>query len=369
MGHRIAFASSAQFAPVIEKAGFDAISVGPDWVEELADNALPGFLSSVTPGGHIKMFARIAKEAVDDLVDATLRWGADVLMRTPMAYAGWPAAERAGIPHVVVGFMVPLPPKLLADHASEEFSELLATGGVQPDPELERILGDLYLDLMPPALVPDGWPLPPNRQLLRPAIADGQQNESPPWLDAMEDPLVLVTFGTIFNDRADLWSAVLDAIGDDVNVIAAYGPNRPPLTDRANTSRVRMEPYVPFDVVLQRCRAVVTHAGYGTVIAALSFGVPLCCIPMTADHPLNAMAVELSGAGLACTTDPYGDTPFRIADPSSLSAGQVGDALRRLIEEPAFGERASAIGQSFSALPPLVEGVRRIETLAPGRTV
>jgi UDP:flavonoid glycosyltransferase YjiC (YdhE family) len=122
MGHRIAFASSAQFAPVIEKAGFEAISAGPDWVEELADDALPGFLSSVTPDGHVKMFARIAKEAVDDLVDTTLRWGADVLMRTPMAYAGWPAAERAGVPHVVMGFMVPLPAKILADHAAEEFS-------------------------------------------------------------------------------------------------------------------------------------------------------------------------------------------------------------------------------------------------------
>jgi hypothetical protein len=63
------------------------------------------------------MFARIAKETVDDLVDTTLRWGADVLMRTPMAYAGWPAAVRAGVPHVV---MVPLPAKILADHAAEE---------------------------------------------------------------------------------------------------------------------------------------------------------------------------------------------------------------------------------------------------------
>ena len=367
MGHQVAIASSAKFAPVTERAGFEALSAGPDWVEELADDVLPGFLSSVTPDGLAKMFARIAEEAVDDLFDATLGWGADILMRTPMAFAGWPAAERAGVPHVVVGFMVPMPAEILLDLAGQELADLLAGAGVQPDPELQRLLGDLYLDLMPPALIPDGWPMPSNRQLLRPAVADGQQNASPPWLDAMEDPIVLVTFGTIFNRRPELWSAALDAIGDDVSVIAAYGPNRPPPLGRYNTRRVRMEPYVPFDVVLPRCRAVVTHGGYGTVIAALSCGVPLCCIPMSADNPVNAMAVELAGVGLACTTHPYGDTAFRIADPSSLSAGEVGEAVRRLIEEPEFSERASVIGQAFPTLPPLVEGVHRIEALPHAR--
>ena len=363
MGHQVAIASSAKFVPVIKRAGFEAISAGPDWVEELADDVLPGFLSSVSPDGHVKMFARIANEAVDDLFDATVSWGADILMRTPMAYAGWPAAERAGIPHVVVGFMVPLPAEILVNAAPEEFSQLLATAGVESDPELQRLFGDLYLDLMPPALIPDGWPLPSDRQVLRPAVADGVQNASPPWLDAMEGPIVLVTFGTIFNHSPELWSVALDAVSSNASVIAAYGPNRRRPEGRGNARSVRMEPYVPFDAVLPRCSAIVTHGGYGTVIAALSYGVPMCCIPISADHPVNAMAVELAGAGLACTTHPYGATPFRIADPLSLTADRVGEAVKRLVEEQSFGERAGEIGREFPALPPLVEGVRRIEAL------
>jgi hypothetical protein len=54
---------------------------------------------------------------------------------------------------------------------------------------------------------------------------------------------------------------------------------------------------------------------------------------------------------------------------STNERGVLRRPVERLIEEPAFGERASAIGQSFSALPPLVEGVRRIEALVPRRTV
>jgi UDP:flavonoid glycosyltransferase YjiC (YdhE family) len=362
-GHHVAFASSEGFRPVIEKAGFEALAAGPDWIEDLADEVFPGFLSSTMPDENVRRFARIAGAAVDELADATLRWGADVLLRTPMAFAGWPAAERASVPHVVVGFMVPLPPEILVGLAGEELSALLAGAAAQADPGLQRVSGDLYLDLMPPALVPEQWPVPERRQVLRPAVTDGSRSETPSWLNDLEEPIVLVTFGTIHNQDPELWSVTLEALGGDVSVVAAYGPNRPPPLNYPNTGRLRQEPYIPFDAVLPRCRAAVTHGGYGTVIAALSFGVPLCCLPIYADNPVNAMAIELAGAGLACTTDGRGDSPFRVADPAKLDADQVGSTVRRLIEDPAFGERARAIGSSFATLPPLSEGVRRIAEL------
>jgi UDP:flavonoid glycosyltransferase YjiC (YdhE family) len=49
--------------------------------------------------------------------------------------------------------------------------------------------------------------------------------------------------------------------------------------------------------VLPHASLVVTHAGLGTVSAALAFGVPMVCLPLGRDQPLTAARVEAVGAG------------------------------------------------------------------------
>jgi UDP:flavonoid glycosyltransferase YjiC (YdhE family) len=44
--------------------------------------------------------------------------------------------------------------------------------------------------------------------------------------------------------------------------------------------------------------AVVTHAGLGTVLAGLSHGLPLVCLPLGREQPANAEAVARVGAGV-----------------------------------------------------------------------
>jgi UDP:flavonoid glycosyltransferase YjiC (YdhE family) len=55
--------------------------------------------------------------------------------------------------------------------------------------------------------------------------------------------------------------------------------------------------------LLPRASLVVTHAGLGTVMAALAHGVPLLCMPLGRDQFFNASRVEAIGAGRAIGAD------------------------------------------------------------------
>ena len=363
-GHDVAFASSASFEPSIEELGFDAYPVGPDWLETHADDVLPGFLST-TPDEHTRLFAEIAgRGTVDDLAGLIDAWQPHVVVRTPMEFAAWPAAERSGRPHAVVGFMVPLPRELVAVWAGDDLRVLLERAGADPDPALERVFGDLYLDLMPPVLLPPDWRLPAVRQIVRPAIAKARTRTPPPWFAAYERPIVLVTFGTIFNHRPELWSRTVEAVADlPVDVVATYGRGRPVPDVGPVPANVRFEPYLDLAALLPRCAAVVTHGGYGTVVAALLHGVPLCCIPVTADNPVNAYAVEQANAGIACTTRMVEGFAFGVADPAALSADAVRAALTTLLDEPSYRRRAQELGRTIHGLPNVDVAVDRLVAL------
>lgn len=55
--------------------------------------------------------------------------------------------------------------------------------------------------------------------------------------------------------------------------------------------------FVSHGVVLPQAQLVITHAGLGTVMAALTHGVPLLCIPLKNDQIENAARVVSAGAG------------------------------------------------------------------------
>ncbi|MDA3897991.1 MAG: glycosyltransferase [Desulfobacteraceae bacterium] len=54
----------------------------------------------------------------------------------------------------------------------------------------------------------------------------------------------------------------------------------------------------PHSQIFPHADAVVTHAGHGTVIRALAYGLPVVCLPMGRDQTDNAARVVHHGVGL-----------------------------------------------------------------------
>ena len=68
-------------------------------------------------------------------------------------------------------------------------------------------------------------------------------------------------------------------------------------------SNVHVHQYIPQELLLPHCAAVVTHGGAGSTLGALAFGLPLLVVPQGADHFYNADRVVAAGAAVQLMPD------------------------------------------------------------------
>ncbi len=118
-----------------------------------------------------------------------------------------------------------------------------------------------------------------------------------PWPDGDERPLVVVTFGTTYMHQEDELARVAAALGRfDVRAIVLTGVELEP-GELDLHSDVEVRAFVPHAAVLPDASLVITHGGMGTLMAALSAGVPMVCLPLGRDQSINAeRAAELGTA-------------------------------------------------------------------------
>jgi zeaxanthin glucosyltransferase len=113
-------------------------------------------------------------------------------------------------------------------------------------------------------------------------------------------PLVYCSLGTLQGSRAGIFRAVSNAAADlDVTLVIAHGGL---LADREIarlSGQPIVRPYVPQRALLARSALAVTHAGFNTVMDALSFGVPMIALPITFEQPATAARLERAGAAVA----------------------------------------------------------------------
>jgi len=103
--------------------------------------------------------------------------------------------------------------------------------------------------------------------------------------------------------------------------------------------------WVPHMAVLPHTSAVITHAGLWTIMSALANGVPLVCMPMGRDQPLNADRVAASGAGRHLSSESSVDA-IRAAAEDVLGDSGVRHKARRMAEAIAeYGNGSEAASQ------------------------
>jgi UDP:flavonoid glycosyltransferase YjiC (YdhE family) len=106
----------------------------------------------------------------------------------------------------------------------------------------------------------------------------------------------------------------------------------------------------PHARVLPHARAVVTHAGLGTVHAALAQGLPLVCLPIGRDQPDNAARVVWHRAGV------------RLSPKSS--SDKIAAAVKAVLEDKAMASAARQLMEKFQADDAANAGPDEIERIA-----
>jgi MGT family glycosyltransferase len=115
-------------------------------------------------------------------------------------------------------------------------------------------------------------------------------------------PLVVVSFSSTNMRQGPVLQRVLDALAPlEVEVLCTLGSV--PVGELRPPANATVRDFVPHMSVLPAAALVVTHAGLSTVMAALANGVPLVCMPMGRDQPLNAERVAALGLGCVLSSE------------------------------------------------------------------
>jgi MGT family glycosyltransferase len=280
-------------------------------------------------------------------------WRPDVVVADEMDFGALVAAETFGIPHatvVTIGSGSFVWAKLIADR----LDALRTENGLAPDPELAMLRRYLILSPFPPSFRDPANPLPSNAHAIRPVAPDrGADDVEAAWLSTRtERPLVYFTLGTIFNlESGDLFERVVAGLrGLPVDVVVTVGRELKRDVLGEQPPNVRIRRYVPQSILLPHCTLCVSHGGSGSVVGALTHGVPMVLLPMGADQPLNAARCEALEVA-------------RVLDAVAATADDVREAAIEVLADDRYRRNAERLAAEIRELPGPEHGVRLIERL------
>ncbi|XYH94800.1 glycosyltransferase [Sorangium sp. So ce1128] len=289
--------------------------------------------------------------------------------------AAW-AAERVGIPYASAGNLGTV---LTRDEVPLSFQTLPPLRPFRAVPELMHVIGNQFLSLGPPRTKLD---LPPyvgrTADLVRAMVSrhlhivmahrglagdiplrDNQLFVGPTTFNVPSKPReeaprvapgTLIVSTTTNGKDNGLFRRVLEAVAPmNIPVLATAASAKDiPVGLGAH---VRIEKYVPHDIVFPQARALITHGGWGTVGRALIHGLPMLVIPLMGDQPLNAERVERAGLGRRL--------PLDKATPEVIRA-----ELRKLLADDTLRARAQQTSAEIKQLKAEQIGARALEQLA-----
>jgi MGT family glycosyltransferase len=208
----------------------------------------------------------------------------------------------------------------------------------------------LYLTAEPFEYPRSDWP--DNVRLVGPCDWD-PPSEPPPWLEQVEQPIVLVTTSSEFQDDGRLVRCALEALaGEPVHVVATLPSSDSTSFDApANATVLSFTPHAP---ILERAACAITHGGMGATQKALARGVPVCAVPFGRDQFEVARRVQLTDAGTRLPAQRLSPRRLRVAVKNAMrcqegarrvaesyrnagGAAAAADAVEQLIDSPFHG--------------------------------
>lgn len=374
-GHDVRWYAARKFRPEIEAAGarFAAMQAAHDWDDADVEAAIPA-LRGRRGISRVKaqlrgMFIASMVDQLRDLEALLDAQPADAIIADQAHLGAALVAEKRGVPWAGLGisaliissvdtmpFGSGMPPMgrrgnrifnwlilraLFADiNRSYRRSRVAAGLPAGTGTYFDVLSPQLYLQPTIPELEYPRSDLPPHIHFIGPLVPREQPGAAalPGWWPDVEDagsrgvPIVLVTQGTLATDTRELIQPSLRGLaGDNVLVVVTTGK----LDALVQPSNARAAAYVPYQALLPRVAAMVTNGGYGGVQMAVRHGVPLVIAGGSEEKPEIAARLAWSGAAIDLRTGR--------PRPAAVKA-----AVRRVLGEPAFRDRAKALGAEMA---------------------
>lgn len=353
-GHTVAFAGQAVMIPVIEGAGFTAFTTAGDTLKAVPER-LPLLKLDMEKEDRVLRdgFAtRLARRRATSILALCGIWKPDLVVSDEVDFGAMIAAEQLNIPYASL-LVIASGAFIRKEVVGEALNVLRAEFGLPPDPELEMLSHYLVLSPFPRSFRHPAFPLPATAHSFRiPSTA--RNGTGPLWKPPENDlPIIYFTLGTVFNvESGDLFERVLMGLRDlPIHIIATVGREIDPKELGPQPENIRIEQFIPQEVILPHCAVVVSHGGSGSVLGALSQGVPMVLLPMGADQPHNASRCEKLRLA-------------QVLDAVESGPGTIRAAVSEVMTKPIYRQNAKLLQDEIAALPGLKSALRLLERLA-----
>lgn len=326
-GHAIAVRTLAAEVEAMRGLGFDAEAIAPEMEALEMDDWRAKSRLGVWMRA-LKVLGARAPSEVRDLESAIAATRPDALLADVLAWGALAAAEAWGGPWACTcPFPLPVPSRSgppagtglrpvrgplggLRDGlvrgltevgfdrlVGDRLTQIRAESGLPPLAHAHELYTraplQIYMTARPFEYRRDDWP---ESIVMVGPCAWEPAGELPAALAAVDEPLVLVTTSSEFQDDGRLVEVALEALADEPVHVVATVPSASVarLETPANATVV---PFAPHGPILRRAVCAITHGGMGATQKALALGVPACAVPFGRDQFEVARRVEVSGAG------------------------------------------------------------------------
>ncbi|KGF80699.1 Zeaxanthin glucosyltransferase [Massilia sp. JS1662] len=171
---------------------------------------------------------------------------------------------------------------------------------------------------------------------LRP-VSDRPDTRTLPAI-AVDRPFVFASLGTMQGGRFGLFLRIAKACrAAGVQLLLAHcgglGKRHEAALLKAGATWVT--DFAPQQAALARADAVISHAGWNTVMDAVAAQTPMLALPIAFDHPGGAARMRLAGVGIQ-------------ASARFTSSGRLARHLVRLLDDPMFAQRLEPLADKVA---------------------
>lgn len=339
-GHRVRMLAWSSMASRAATAG----------LEFTAYRSVPPWPAGLSQDDHWARMATLLHGAAtrDEILAEAAAFAPDVLIIDCMLGAGFDAARQLRLPTAVLVHVLYTPfVRVWGDQVmGASVADLLA--------EADRVLA-----LVPPGFDEPGQ-LPANTSYTGPVSRPlPQRSPGEPGapdlrlLASPGDPWVLLSLSTTLQGQAQALPRMLAATASlPVRVLLTLGGAVP--ADAVDAPpNVTVCDFVPHELVLPHMAAVISHGGLSTIMASLTAGIPILCIPQGREQPINAARVAACGCG-------------RVAPPAS-TASEIAAALDGLLRDETPRGAARRFAATIAALGAGERAADEVESLVGTR--
>jgi MGT family glycosyltransferase len=114
--------------------------------------------------------------------------------------------------------------------------------------------------------------------------------------------LIYASLGTLFNNRMHVFEKIINSVKaldkNKIELVISVGKEMHQAFEKKINNgeyelpdNVLILPSVPQIEILKRASLFITHAGMNSTSETIHYGVPVICLPIQADQPLNAIRV------------------------------------------------------------------------------